>query len=65
MKPDRRFASLVEAAQRQGWSVRSGSRHLKLTSPDGKVTMPVPCSSGDRRAVLNFRAQLRRAGVNV
>lgn len=61
---DRDFRPLVEAAMKQGWELRDGTRHAQLVAPDGRV-QPIPGSASDHRAVKNFRAQLRRLGVSV
>ena len=50
-------------AMRQGWSVRrTGSGHWKFTSPQGMVVIS-SATPGDRRAMANLRAYLRRAGL--
>ena len=57
--------TICKQAKRQGWKVgltRSG--HVRFVPPDRSVPALVTGSTpGDRRAVLNLRADLRRRGL--
>ncbi|TXH11168.1 MAG: hypothetical protein E6R04_03140 [Spirochaetes bacterium] len=59
---------IIDTARRQGWAVRKSRRrnHWKFVSPDTSVP-PVHTAStpGDRRAVRNILAILRRHGLNI
>lgn len=43
-----------------GFEPFRGARHYRLRSPNGKLTITVPGTPGDRRVTLNWRAQVRR-----
>lgn len=62
-KAQREVDELVATAVLQGWTSRSGGKHYVLRSPDGVSTVTVSKTPSDFRAVLNIRADLRRAGV--
>jgi hypothetical protein len=63
---DREFRSLVAQARDAGWGVRTTGRHVKLVPLDPtKPLIPVASSASEVRGVRNFRAQLRRAGLEV
>lgn len=56
---------LLAAVEDQGFSVeirRAG--HVKVTAPSGEVFF-AGSSPSDRRSILNFRSQLRRAGATL
>lgn len=56
---------LLAAVEDQGFSVeirRAG--HVKVTAPSGEVFF-TGSSPSDRRSILNFRSQLRRAGATL
>lgn len=54
---------LLDLAECQGWKVeRTSKNHYKLTSPDGHIVGHSGTPS-DHRAVLNFRAELKRKGL--
>lgn len=61
------FRKYVEAAVEQGWEFRRSSKHGRLYPPEDSDApiVSVPKTSGDRRAVYNKVAQLRRAGVDL
>lgn len=46
---------------KEGWSFRWGGKHGRLSSPNGKTKLSVPCTPSDRRAFLNFTRDVRRA----
>lgn len=60
----------VRLALDAGWTLvpsnsRRGRQHYKLRSPEG-VMVVLPCTpNGPARGVLNGRAKLRRAGLNI
>lgn len=63
----RDFRKYVKAAVEQGWEFRRCAKHNQLYPPkdsDAPI-VSVPKTSGDRRAVYNKVAQLRRAGVKL
>ena len=60
---DRTVDAIVRAAIRKGWHFSHSRRHGRLRSPDGQVTCTIPGTPSDCRALLNFRAQMRRAGA--
>lgn len=41
----------------------NGSRHTKITNPDGRVVAVASSSPSDHRQVKNLTAQLKRAGL--
>lgn len=52
-----------ELVDNQGWRYdNSGKGHPKLFAPSGARVIPVPTTPGDQRSLLNFTAQVRRAG---
>jgi predicted RNA binding protein YcfA (HicA-like mRNA interferase family) len=56
---------LTQLAEEKGWHVsRTGGQHVQFKSPEGKVVIGSNTPS-DRRAGLNLRADLRRAGLEV
>lgn len=52
---------LVKGLIRHGWQFRWGGKHGRLSSPDGRANLSVPCTPSDRRAFLNFRRDVRHA----
>ena len=48
-----------------GFEVKSKNNHLKLWNDAKKVTIIVPQTPSDGRAVLNFFADVRRLGFDV
>lgn len=61
----RDLRDIVQAAEEAGWEVGfTKKNHLQLRSPDG-VTVFGPGTPSDWRAILNFRAKLRREGLKV
>lgn len=59
----RDMEDLVRVAEQHGCRVKPG-KHWKLLCPSGEIVISSKTPS-DQRALLNFRAQLRRAGVPV
>jgi hypothetical protein len=51
---------MVKQLIKEGWEPLRKNRHLMIKSPKG-VTLTVPISPSDGRAVLNFKADIRRA----
>jgi len=56
------YVALIKEAQKAGAVVRQGRRHLKITTPDGRLIV-ASLSPSDRKAHHNLRAELRRAGL--
>jgi len=52
---------LVRQLVLNGWAFRRGGKHGRLTAPTGQLTLTVPSSPSDRRALLNFRQDIRHA----
>jgi predicted RNA binding protein YcfA (HicA-like mRNA interferase family) len=50
---------MVKDLLRDGWVVLRKNSHIRLKSPTGK-TLTVPSTPSDVRAVLNFKADIRR-----
>lgn len=49
-----------------GWTyAQTKGCHIRVMNPAGRTVATSAGSSGDKRAILNFRAELRRAGVQV
>jgi predicted RNA binding protein YcfA (HicA-like mRNA interferase family) len=48
-----------------GWELVGGTKHRRLRSPDGKLTITVPVRPSDHRATKNWLSQIRRAGVEI
>lgn len=62
---NKEYKPLVALAQEQGWDVRIGSGgHLRFESPRGQLVFTAQTPS-DRRSLLNARACLRRAGLDL
>lgn len=59
------YRPLVKAAKKAGWILRPKKRHLLLESPDGATLVGFPGTPSDHRSLLNTRAELRRAGVDI
>lgn len=60
--PDQR--ALVRKAIAAGWVLTMGGKHYRLTSPQGKVVVFSGSARGAKgRSLPNFRATLRRAGL--
>lgn len=54
---------IVEKVLDQGWTIETGAKHYVLVPVDRtKRKIAVPGTPGDHRSVLNFRAEVRRAG---
>lgn len=51
---------LIRQLLGQGWSFRRGSKHGRLTPPEGWPTLTVASSPGDCRSLQNFRRDLRQ-----
>lgn len=47
----------------RGWSICTGGRHQRITSPDGKMKLTLSITSSDSRATKNWISQIRRQGV--
>lgn len=61
------FRRLVASCRQQGWRVERTRRlHWRFVPPrpDAQIVITAGTPS-DRRALLNLRADLRRAGLNV
>jgi hypothetical protein len=57
------YRSLFRLAEAQGWEhTRTGKDHHKFVSPSGEIVVTSGTPS-DRRALDNFRAQLKRHGL--
>jgi hypothetical protein len=61
------YRQIVAALIDQGWRYdASGKGHPKLYPADRtQQAIAVPGTPGDRRSMLNFRAQVRRAGGQI
>lgn len=56
----------ISQAKREGWRVEQGKKHFRLYPPDKAIApITVPSSIGRGRALLNLRADFRRAGLEV
>lgn len=56
---------LIKRAQKAGWTAeKTRGSHIRLTSPTG-VVVHHASTSGDWRSLRNFRARLRRGGLDV
>lgn len=55
---------LVRALLNFGWTIKSKNSHLKLWHEDQKKMLMVPQTPSDGRAVLNFFADVKRAGFD-
>lgn len=49
----------VEELLKSGWVIKSRSRHLRIVEPNLKLTITVPGTPSDRRAVQNWLHQAR------
>lgn len=57
--------AIVRKLLKLGWIVKSRNVHVKLFHQEKGVTLMVPGSPSDGRAVLNFMADVKRAGFAV
>ena len=48
-----------------GFIVKSKNNHLKIWNEEKRTTLMVPQTPSDGRAVLNFFADVRRAGFSI
>ncbi len=55
------FNMLVKQLVQEGWAFRKGSKHGRLIPPDGDLSLTVPSSPSDHRALQNFRRDVRHA----
>lgn len=55
---DKKINAQVKELCSLGWRFRRGSKHGKLTAPNGRKLI-VASTPGDRRAHLNFRRDVR------
>ena len=55
------FKAIVKSAERQGWTITPGRKHVKWQAPSGQVVFSSATPS-DHRAVLNHLSLLRRHG---
>lgn len=53
------FNSLIRQLLSLGWSFSHGAKHGRLRPPGGYPVLTVPSSPSDRRALLNFRRDVR------
>jgi len=51
--------TIVKELVRNGWEPARRSRHWQVKSPNGNV-LTIPNTPSDGRALLNFRADLKR-----
>lgn len=51
---------MVKQLVKEGWIPLRKNRHTMIKSPKG-ITLTVPSSPSDVRAVLNFKSDIRRA----
>lgn len=65
MKPPKFLREIAKKAVEQGWSVaKTNNNHVKFRAPSGD-TVYTSSTPGDRRAILNVTALLRRKGLDV
>lgn len=58
--------ALIERARAAGWKVElSGGNHWRFTPPHGGRPYYMGTTPSDPRGLLNFRAQLRRGGLQL
>jgi hypothetical protein len=63
VKIHRDWKPLVRELRDAGYEVRPGGRHYAIYRiSDGQKVNQLPCTSSDRRALKNKRADLRRLG---
>lgn len=64
LSPNKELNDLIVLAEGNGWQVvKAKSGHLHFTPPEGR-TYVTGSTPSDHRAILNFRAKLRRAGLD-
>jgi len=52
--------NLIKRLIRSDWVFKHGSKHGRLTSPDGILKITVSKSPSDHRCFKNFRSDVRR-----
>lgn len=57
---DARISDKVAELLKDGWVIKHWSRHLRITEPKLKLTLTVPGSPSDHRAVQNWLHQIRK-----
>ncbi len=57
--------ALVREMVQEGWLFQRGGRHGRLCAPVGRPILTVPSTPSDRRAFMNFRADVRRAFAEI
>lgn len=59
------YRELLKKAKQQGWTVgTTGNNHLRLVGPNGQQIFTSGTPS-DWRSFMNFRARLKREGLEV
>jgi hypothetical protein len=56
---------LIEALERQGWTVEQRGKGYKATPPGGGRPVFFHATTGGYRSTLNLRALLRRHGADL
>jgi hypothetical protein len=56
---------LVRHLLKKNWRFSRGGKHGRLWPPHGHRSISVPCTPSDKRAFLNFRQEIRKAGEAV
>jgi hypothetical protein len=56
---------IIDLAQQKGWRVKTGNGHKQVFSPDGKSIVTVAGTPSDYRALLNIKADFKRAGLDM
>lgn len=58
--PNRQMNEVIREAVAQGWRFgKARNNHVKMMTPDGRVVFG-PSTPSDHRAILNFKAKLKR-----
>jgi hypothetical protein len=56
-------SALIDDLLAEGWSIKRG-KHYHIYSPYGRLRATLSVTSSDKRAFLNFKADVRKAKEN-
>lgn len=62
---EKEIDALVRKMVQEGWLFKRGGRHGRLYAPVGRSILTVPATPSDRRAFMNFRADVRRTFAEI
>lgn len=62
--PDKDVKRILREAERQGWRIEQGGKHIKAYPPDPSQSMvTIAQTASDKRAIKNVLSEMRKRGV--